>query len=228
MFWVQISTGRKGILFFTWMDELGNRVSLLRDKLPVKHLQLPLARCLLIHSLLLLGQLKWGSLSSQFWSWKFIEFTGNNSFVRWLKKHILCHLVGSHRQKGQWEGFCGLRKLPLSPSLPGWLQQMAKRVWHELWSQQRSTEGTREGSFLLWVEAEASVGAATEGEMLGLALGAAQPSGAAPHGNRPPCLGQNNGGTSYKPTQLGAKTLTLQSWRALSGSGSNTVAAAEF
>lgn len=64
---------------------------------------------------------------------------------------------------------------------------------------------------MLWVEAEASVGAATEGEMLGLALGAAQPSGAAPHGNRPPCLGQNNGGTSYKPTQLGAKTLTLQS-----------------
>lgn len=151
MFWVQISTGRKSILFFTRMDELGNRVSLLREKLPVKHLQLPLARCLLIHSLLLLGQLKWGSLSSQFWSWKFREFTGNNSFVRWFKKHILCHLVGSHWQEGQREGFCGLRKLPLSPSLPGWLQQMAKRVWHELWSQQRSTEAhVREASCCGW------------------------------------------------------------------------------
>ena len=121
------------------MDEPGNRVPLLRNKLPVKHLQLSMVTCLLTHSLLLLRQLKWASLSSQFCI-SCIELAGNNSFVCWFKTHTTCHLEGGHRQEGiHWT-------LPHQTYCSKWL----KKSGRILGTRRDPKVASVEESWLLW------------------------------------------------------------------------------
>lgn len=214
MFSVQISTGRKSVLFSTRKDEQGNRVSLWREKLPAKHFQLSLARCLLTHSLLLPRQLKWGSLSSHFLS-SCIELTGNNSFVPWFKNHTL-----SPYQKLPSGG--ALRRLlwapeaPTEPSLARLTATNAKKVWNDLWNRRDPEKAhAREACCCGGGGSGCCGGGHCYGlSCWGLGLGAAKPRGSASHGKGHPAKARTMEELVTSPLSSGPKNMTPTNLRA--------------